>query len=432
MSKIANVEAFEVLDSRGNPTVAVELTSATGVLVQAIVPSGASTGEHEACELRDGDSNRYLGKGVLKAVAHVNQNIKAKITGFTLHEQREFDELLINLDGMPNKSKLGANAILGVSMAYTKLSAAQNGTPLFRHFAQLSGQSGTVLPVPMMNILNGGAHADNNLDMQEVMIVPHGFYTFSEALRAGAEVFHHLKKILHAKKMNTAVGDEGGFAPDVKSNAEALALVSAAVTAAGYKLGAQIALALDVAASEFFKEGVYVMANEAKSQKSVADMIQFYQTLTSEYPIVSIEDGLDQNDWHGWQQLTQALGAKTQLVGDDLFVTNSALLEKGIDQNVANAILIKVNQIGTITETLDCIALAKKAGYNTVISHRSGETEDTLIADLAVGVNAGQIKTGSLCRTDRVAKYNRLLRIDAHLASAAKYGDETLRKRLKK
>lgn len=421
MTKISQVLAREVLDSRGNPTVEVELASDRGLTAMAIVPSGASTGDYEACELRDGDNERYLGKGVLKAVLNVNQTIRAEVLNFPLNEQADLDQILIKLDGTENKSRLGANAILGVSMAYAKLSALAGGVPLYEYFAKLSGQSGTVLPVPMMNILNGGAHADNNLDLQEVMVMPVGFNCFSEALRAGVEVFHHLKKVLKARKLNTAVGDEGGFAPDLKSNAEALEFVAEAVKSAGYNLGRDIVIALDAAASEFYKNGKYHLTNDPNPEKTSAEMISYYAGLKEKFPIVSIEDGLDQNDWDGWRLFTEKMGDKIQLVGDDLFVTNTKLLTRGIQEKTANAVLVKVNQIGTMSETLDCILTAKKAGYQTVISHRSGETEDTTIADLAVGTNAGQIKTGSLCRTDRVAKYNQLLRIESRLGAKASY-----------
>jgi enolase len=424
---ISSVKAREVLDSRGNPTVEVELEDDKGRIASAIVPSGASTGEHEACELRDGDEKRYLGKGVTKAVGNVNSAIREQVLNFPLCEQGDLDRSLIKLDGSENKSRLGANAILGVSMAYAKLSAQTAKVPLYKYFANLSGQSGTVLPVPMMNILNGGAHADNNLDLQEIMVMPVGFSKFSEALRAGVEVFHHLKKVLRTRNLNTAVGDEGGFAPDLKSNAEALDLVAEAVRQAGYDLGRQIVIALDAASSEFFKDGKYRLANDPQPEKSAEDMISYYEALKARFPIVSIEDGLDQNDWDGWKKLTERMGGSLRLVGDDLFVTNPKILAKGIAQKIANAILIKVNQIGTITETMEAILMAKKAGYATVISHRSGETEDTTIADLAVGTNAGQIKTGSLCRTDRVAKYNQLLRIEESLGEKAEYHGLSLR-----
>lgn len=421
MSRIARLHAREVLDSRGNPTVEVEMENEKGQRVCAIVPSGASTGEHEACELRDGDAKRYGGKGVLNAVGHVNKEIRGELVDFTLGEQSDLDHKLIKLDGTDNKSRLGANAILAVSLAYAKLSALSRDVLLFKYFAGLSGQSGEVLPVPMMNILNGGAHADNNLDLQEFMVVPAGFERFSEALRAGAEVFHQLKSVLKSARLNTAVGDEGGFAPDLKSNAQALDLIADAVAKAGYKLGEHVFIALDAASSEFFRDGKYRLANDPKPEKSAEDMISYYASLASRFPIVSIEDGLDQNDWAGWKSLTEQLGSKMQLVGDDLFVTNPKVLAKGIAHDVANAILIKPNQIGTVTETIEAILMAKKAGYGTMISHRSGESEDATIADLAVGTNAGQIKTGSLSRTDRIAKYNQLLRIEERLGERAQY-----------
>lgn len=421
MVKIAKIQAREVLDSRGNPTLEAEVFFDNGVMGRAIVPSGASTGEHEACELRDGDKARYLGKGVLKAVQNVNGAIQKKLQDFSANEQQKLDQKLIELDGTDNKSNLGANALLGVSMAYAKASALLAGIPLYRYFAKLSGSQGVTLPVPMMNILNGGAHADNNVDFQEIMIMPVGFSKFSQALRAGVEVFHHLKKVLKQKGMNTAVGDEGGFAPDLSSNREALAVVAEAVMHAGYKLGKNVVLALDVASSEFFKDGKYVLENEKQGVFSAEDMVSFYTKLKSEFPICSIEDGLAENDWDGWQKITAELGKKMQLVGDDLFVTNSKLLKQGIAKKVANSILIKVNQIGTISETLDAIKCARDAGYTAVISHRSGESEDTTIADLAVGTDAGQIKTGSLCRTDRVAKYNQLIRIEEELGDKAKF-----------
>ncbi len=421
MAKLSRILAREVLDSRGNPTVEVELNFDNGISSRAIVPSGASTGEHEACELRDADPKRYLGKGVLKAVNHVNVEITKALIGFESGQQRDLDALLCKLDNTENKSRLGANAILGVSMAYARANALSEQIPLYKYFAKLHGSEGVTLPVPMMNILNGGAHADNNVDFQEIMIMPVGFDRFSDALRAGVEVFHTLKKVLKGKSLNTAVGDEGGFAPDLKSNTEALAVVAEAVGVAGYKLGDNIVMALDVASSEFFKTGQYVLENEKQKVKSVADMIAFYQELKSQFPIYSIEDGLAENDWEGWKQLTDKLGSQMQLVGDDLFVTNSKLLSRGIEHKTANSILIKVNQIGTISETLDAIRMAQNAGYTAVISHRSGESEDTTIADLAVGTDAGQIKTGSLCRTDRVAKYNQLLRIESQLGDRAEY-----------
>lgn len=421
MVKIAKIHAREVLDSRGNPTLEAEVFFDNGIMGRAIVPSGASTGEHEACELRDGDKTRYLGKGVLKAVQNVNGDIQKKLQGFAANEQQKLDQKLIELDGTDNKSNLGANALLGVSMAYAKASAQLAGIPLYCYFAKLSGSKGVTLPVPMMNILNGGAHADNNVDFQEIMIMPVGFSKFSQALRAGVEIFHHLKTVLKQKGLNTSVGDEGGFAPDLSSNREALAVVAEAVGHAGYKLGQDVVLALDVASSEFFRDGKYVLENEKQGVFSAQDMVTFYAKLKSEFPIYSIEDGLAENDWDGWQKITAELGRKMQLVGDDLFVTNSKLLKAGIAKKVANSILIKVNQIGTISETLDAIKCARDAGYTAVISHRSGESEDTTIADLAVGTDVGQIKTGSLCRTDRVAKYNQLIRIEEELSDKAEF-----------
>lgn len=421
MAKITNIKGREVLDSRGNPTVEVELTLDDQIMSRALVPSGASTGEHEACELRDGDAARYLGKGTLNAVSNVNKEIAKELAGFDKDDQKALDQSLCALDNTENKSRLGANAILGVSIAYARAMAQKNNVPLYKYFAKISGRSGQTLPVPMMNILNGGAHADNNVDLQEIMIMPVGMPSFSEALRSGAEIFHQLKKVLKGQSLNTAVGDEGGFAPDLKSNKEALSVVATAISEAGYKLGENIVFALDAASSEFFKNGQYVMENEAQKNKTAQDMVDFYAGLASEFPILSIEDGLDENDWDGWKLITEKLGKKMQLVGDDLFVTNSKLLSKGIEQGVGNSILIKVNQIGSITETIEAITMAQDAGYTAVVSHRSGETEDTTIADLAVGTDAGQIKTGSLCRTDRVAKYNQLLRIQDDLGGNAKY-----------
>ena len=421
MSKIAKTTARELLDSRGNPTVEVEIFLNNGMSARSLVPSGASTGEYEAYELRDKDADRYLGKGVLKAVQNVKTFIHDAILGFEVGKQKDLDEKLISLDATENKSKLGANAILGVSMAYAKLSAQHENVKLYEYFAKLSGQAGATLPVPMMNILNGGSHADNNVDLQEIMIMPVGSPSFKESLRAGAEIFHNLKKVLKSQKLFTGVGDEGGFAPDLKSNQEALEVISVAIGKAGYRLKDDIVFALDSASSEFCFDGIYKMQNEKQVEKKSSDMIQFYKELSENFPILSIEDGLDENDWDGWKDLTTELGSKMQLVGDDLFVTNPNLVSKGISQGVANSVLIKVNQIGTISETLDCIKRAKKAGYTTVISHRSGESEDTTIADLAVGVDAGQIKTGSLCRTDRVCKYNQLLRIEEELGSSARY-----------
>ncbi|ADG83542.1 phosphopyruvate hydratase [Thermincola potens] len=417
MTIIADVLAREILDSRGNPTIEVDVILEDGTLGRAAVPSGASTGAHEAVELRDGDKDRYLGKGVQNAVKNVNDIIAPEIIGFNALDQVGIDQMLIGLDGTPNKGKLGANAILGVSMAVAKASAEFLGLPLYQY---LGGFNAKELPVPMMNILNGGKHADNNVDIQEFMVMPVGAQSFAEALRMCAEVFHNLKAVLKGKGLNTAVGDEGGFAPNLKSNEEALAVIIEAINKAGYKPGQDIMLALDVAATELYKEGKYVLEGEGKTRSS-DEMIDFYEELVGKYPIISIEDGLSEDDWEGWQKLTARLGKKIQLVGDDLFVTNTERLKKGIDNATANAILIKVNQIGTLTETFDAIEMAKRAGYTAVVSHRSGETEDTTIADIAVATNAGQIKTGAPSRTDRVAKYNQLLRIEEELAEIAQY-----------
>jgi enolase len=417
---IASVRGREILDSRGNPTVEVEVRTAGGRLGRAAVPSGASTGTREALELRDGDKARYLGKGVRKAVGHVNgeiANAVAKLSVGSLENQKTLDETLISLDGTETKSRLGANALLGVSLAAAHAGAAVAGAPLYRF---LGGESAALLPAPMMNVLNGGAHADNNVDLQEFMLYPLGAPSFAEALRWGSEVFHTLAGVLREKGYSTAVGDEGGFAPDLASNREAIELLLRAIEKAGYRPGEQIAVALDPAASEFYEDGVYHLAGDG-AKKSSAEMVDFWEEWCGRYPIVSIEDGLAEQDWDGWARLTAQLGAKVQLVGDDLFVTNPAILALGIQKKLANAILIKVNQIGTLSETLEAIRVARAAGYASVISHRSGETEDTTIADLAVATGAGQIKTGSLCRTDRVAKYNRLLWIEAELGSAARY-----------
>ncbi len=422
MTEITAVIAREILDSRGNPTVEVDMTLACGAVGRAAVPSGASTGKREALELRNKRAKRYGGKGVATAVANVNTKIGPAINGFDAADQIQLDHFLIDLDGTANKSKLGANAILGVSMAATRAVANAYDLPLYRY---LGGIQARTLPIPLMNIINGGAHAANNLDIQEFMIVPAGAKSMAQAIQMGAETFHSLKKILHKKGLNTAVGDEGGFAPDLASNEAALQLIVAAIEAAGYQPGREIALALDAAASEFYQNRKYVLASE-RQKLSAEAMIDYYDQLIEKYPIVSIEDGLAEGDWAGWSLMTDRLEEKIQIVGDDLFVTNPKILAKGIEMGVANSILIKLNQIGTVTETLDAIDLANSAGYTNVISHRSGETEDTFIADLAVGTNAGQIKTGSLSRSDRVAKYNQLLRIEEALGSAARFADELL------
>ncbi len=420
MSKITQVQAFEVMDSRGNPTVMAEVTLESGFVGSACAPSGASTGSREALELRDGDSSRYLGKGVLQAVANVNGPIRDLLLGRDAADQRGLDNAMIEADGTENKANFGANAILAVSLAAAKAAAQDKGVPLYRHIADINGSTELSMPVPMMNILNGGEHADNNVDIQEFMVQPVAAKSFSEALRAGAEIFHQLKKVLSARGLNTAVGDEGGFAPNLPSNEAALEAIAEAVDKAGYKLGTDITLALDCAASEFYRDGQYDLAGEGK-QFSSAEFTDYLAALTDKHPIISIEDGLDESDWDGWKLLTDKIGDKIQLVGDDLFVTNTKILKQGIERGVGNSILIKFNQIGSLSETLDAIAMAKDAGYTAVISHRSGETEDTTIADLAVATAAGQIKTGSLCRSDRVAKYNRLLRIEAELGDAAPY-----------
>ncbi len=420
MSEIIDVYAREILDSRGNPTLECEVILESGSFGRAAVPSGASTGEREALELRDGDKSRYLGKGVLTAVEHVNTRIADELIGMEASDQVGIDQCMLDLDGTEFKSELGANAILGVSLAVAKAAADEAGMPLYKY---IGGTNARELPLPMMNIINGGAHADNNVDIQEFMIMPAGACCFSEALRMGAEVFHALKGVLKSKGYNTAVGDEGGFAPDLKSNEEALEVIMEAITKAGYTPGSDIVLALDVASSELFNKqnSTYILENEAEKEKTPAQMVDFYENLVNKYPIVSIEDGMAENDWDGWALLTERLGKRIQLVGDDLFVTNPAILRQGIQKGIANSILIKLNQIGTLTETLEAIEMAKRAGYTTVISHRSGETEDTTLADLAVAVNAGQIKTGSLCRTDRVAKYNQLLRIEDELDEIAQF-----------
>ena len=419
MAFIEDVIAREVLDSRGNPTVEVEIFLEDGSMGRAIVPSGASTGAHEAVELRDGDKGRYLGKGTLKAVENVNDTIAEEIIGYNVFDQVGLDQLLIDLDGTPNKSKLGANAILAVSMAAADAAANSLGLPLFQY---LGGVNGKLLPTPMMNIINGGEHADNTVDFQEFMIMPVGAESFKEGLRMGAEVFHNLHKVLKEKGLNTAVGDEGGFAPDLATNEDAIKVIMEAIERAGYVAGKDIKLALDVAASEFYDADakIYNLKGEGV-KKTAAEMVEFYEELVSKYPIISIEDGFDEDDWDGWKLFTDKLGKKIQIVGDDLFVTNTERLSRGIKEGIANSILIKVNQIGTLTETFDAIEMAKKAGYTAVISHRSGESEDVTIADIVVGLNAGQIKTGSLSRTDRIAKYNQLLRIEELLDSSGTY-----------
>jgi enolase len=418
MSEIVRVHAREILDSRGNPTVEVDVELLNGAFGRAAVPSGASTGVNEAVELRDAKSKRYRGKGVLRAVKNVCEVIAPELVGLDATDQRHVDDVMLRMDGTPNKRKLGANALLGVSLATARAAAQSIGLPLYRY---LGGPNACVLPVPMMNILNGGAHADNNVDVQEFMIMPVGAKTFSDALRVGAEVFHALKDVLKKKGLNTAVGDEGGFAPDLKSNVEAIEVILKAISAAGYEAGKDVVLALDPASSEFHVGKSYVLKAETPSRKTAAQMIDFWASWTSKYPIVSIEDGMAENDWKGWKALTDRLGESVQLVGDDLFVTNTKFLKRGIDEGIGNSILVKVNQIGTLTETLDTIQMAQRAGFTTVISHRSGETEDTFIADLAVATNAGQIKTGSLSRSDRLAKYNQLLRIEEELGGQSVY-----------
>jgi enolase len=422
MFTITEIFAREILDSRGNPTIEVDVVLDCGVLGRAAVPSGASTGVREALELRDGDAARFLGKGVQKAVDHVNSEIASEIEGMDAREQSMIDLLMLELDGTENKSKMGANAILGVSLAVARAASEACALPLFQY---LGGPGARTLPVPMMNVINGGAHADNNLDIQEFMIIPAGFDTFSESLRAGTEVFHHLKKILGAASLATSVGDEGGFAPNLKSNAEALDYILKAIEKAGYKAGEQIYLGLDAAASEFHKNGKYELAGDSKSL-AADEMVAYYQDLVKKYPIISIEDGMAEGDWDGWKKQTEAMGSAIQLVGDDLFVTNPAIFAEGISKGIANAILVKVNQIGSLTETLEAIEMGKRAGYRSVISHRSGETEDSTIADLAVATNAGQIKTGSASRSDRMAKYNQLLRIEEELGDAAVYAGKSI------
>jgi enolase len=422
MSKISKIIGREIMDSRGNPTVEADVYLESGVMGRAAAPSGASTGSREALELRDGDKGRYLGKGVLKAVAAINNDIQAALLGQSAYEQQAIDGIMIKLDGTENKEKFGANAILAVSLAVAKAAALDKKIPLYQHISELNGTPGKYsMPVPMMNIINGGEHADNNVDIQEFMVQPVGAASFKEALRMGAEIFHSLKKVLSAKGLNTAVGDEGGFAPNLSSNEEALTVIIQAVEAAGYVMNKDVTLAMDCAASEFYVDGKYDLKGEGKvfTSEGFGD---YLAALSEKYPIISIEDGLDESDWDGWAYLTKKIGTKVQLVGDDLFVTNTKILKRGIDNGVANSILIKFNQIGSLTETLEAIRMAQAAGFTAVISHRSGETEDSTIADLAVGTAAGQIKTGSLCRSDRVAKYNQLLRIEEALGSAATYG----------
>jgi enolase len=419
--KIQRVHAREVLDSRGFPTVEVEVTLRNGSMGRATVPSGASTGVHEAVELRDG-GKRFLGKGVARAVAHVNEKIAPRLRGKEARDQAAVDRVMLDLDGSPNKGKLGANAVLGASLAVAHAQARAQGLSLFRY---LGGSAARTLPVPMLNVLNGGAHADNNVDVQEFMIVPYGMKSFADALRAASEIFHTLKKILHDRALSTSVGDEGGFAPRVASNAEAIELLLEAISAAGYKPATQVALALDVASSEFYEDGAYVFKKSDRRKRSREEMVRLYEDWVRQYPILSIEDGFAEDDWEGWRMMTQALGQKIQLVGDDLFVTNKVRLQQGIDQGVANSILVKVNQIGSLSETLETMKLAKESGYTTVMSHRSGETEDVTIADLAVATHAGQIKTGAPCRGERTAKYNQLLRIEEELGKRAVYAGKS-------
>lgn len=422
--EIKDIIAREILDSRGNPTIEADVILANGIRGRAAAPSGASTGSREALELRDGDFSRYLGKGVKKAVANANSQIRTALLDKDVTQQTTIDNILIELDGTENKGNMGANAMLAVSLAVAKAAAIAQSLPLHQYIANLRGQTSLTMPVPMMNILNGGAHADNTVDIQEFMIEPVGFASFSEALRAGTEIFHALKSVLKAQGLNTAVGDEGGFAPNLRSNEEAITVIMQAIDKAGYKAGENIFLALDCAASEFYKNGQYILAGEGNKAFDSQGFSDYLTSLCNQYPIISIEDGLDESDWEGWAYLTKQLGKKIQLVGDDLFVTNPKILQEGIDKDIANAILIKFNQIGTLSETLDAIYLAKQNGYATVISHRSGETEDSTIADLAVGTAAGQIKTGSLCRSDRVAKYNQLLRIEQQVRAAYRGREE--------
>jgi len=424
IAAIKDIRAREILDSRGNPTIEADVILADGTIGRAAAPSGASTGSREALELRDGDKDRYMGKGVKKAVANVNSQIRSALMDKDVTEQQAIDDAMIALDGTENKDNLGANAMLAVSLATAKAAAKSQSLPLHQYIANLRNQTSLTMPVPMMNILNGGEHADNTVDIQEFMIEPVGFTSFSEALRAGTEIFHSLKSVLKSQGLNTAVGDEGGFAPNLRSNEEAITVIMQAIEQVGYKAGEDIHLALDCAASEFYKDGQYILAGEGNKAFDSQGFSDYLVGLARQYPIISIEDGLDESDWDGWKYLTEQIGDKVQLVGDDLFVTNPAILQEGIDKKIANAILIKFNQIGTLSETLDAIYLAKKNGYATVISHRSGETEDSTIADLAVGTAAGQIKTGSLCRSDRVAKYNQLLRIEQQVRASYRGREE--------
>lgn len=424
VTAIKDIRAREILDSRGNPTIEADVILADGTIGRAAAPSGASTGSREALELRDGDKDRYLGKGVKKAVANVNSHIRSALMDKNVTDQQKIDDAMIALDGTENKESLGANAMLAVSLATAKAAAKSQSLPLHQYIANLRNQTSLTMPVPMMNILNGGEHADNTVDIQEFMIEPVGFTSFSEALRAGTEIFHSLKSVLKSQGLNTAVGDEGGFAPNLRSNEEAITVIMQAIEQVGYKAGDDIHLALDCAASEFYKDGKYILAGEGNKTFDSQGFSDYLVNLTRQYPIISIEDGLDESDWDGWKYLTEQIGDKVQLVGDDLFVTNPAILQEGIDKHIANAILIKFNQIGTLSETLDAIYMAKKNGYATIISHRSGETEDSTIADLAVGTAAGQIKTGSLCRSDRVAKYNQLLRIEQQVRASYRGADE--------
>jgi len=424
VTAIKDIRAREILDSRGNPTIEADVILADGTIGRAAAPSGASTGSREALELRDGDKDRYLGKGVKKAVANVNSQIRSALMDKDVTEQQKIDDTMIALDGTENKESLGANAMLAVSLATAKAAAKSQSLPLHQYIANLRNQTSLTMPVPMMNILNGGEHADNTVDIQEFMIEPVGFSSFSEALRAGTEIFHSLKSVLKSQGLNTAVGDEGGFAPNLRSNEEAITVIMQAIEQVGYKAGDDIHLALDCAASEFYKDGKYILAGEGNKTFDSQGFSDYLVNLARQYPIISIEDGLDESDWDGWKYLTEQIGDKVQLVGDDLFVTNPAILQEGIDKHIANAILIKFNQIGTLSETLDAIYMAKNNGYATIISHRSGETEDSTIADLAVGTAAGQIKTGSLCRSDRVAKYNQLLRIEQQVRASYRGADE--------